>query len=159
MNYDWDGLAGAIRSERGRRRWSQADLADKSGLSISTVKNLEGQHDYKRPPIAPLQAVDRAFGWPVGTLEAKLDGAVDEVSESELESRYRRDEPTDGGLTVMIHDMVYEAFGAVAPGTTLAEFRRAEAIAIEVAARHGFGPPRRRKEADGGLAEDSEPEK
>jgi len=72
VTYDWDELAGAIRVERARRKWSQSELAKRSNVSQGTIKNLEGAHSYKKPPIGPLQAIDHAFEWPQGTLEGVL---------------------------------------------------------------------------------------
>jgi transcriptional regulator with XRE-family HTH domain len=74
VTYDWDGLAAAIRIERARRKWSQSGLAKLTDVSQGTIKNLEGAHSYKKPPVGPLQAIDRAFGWPTGTCEGILQG-------------------------------------------------------------------------------------
>jgi transcriptional regulator with XRE-family HTH domain len=58
--------------ERARRDWTQGELAERAELSITTLKNVEGGRSYQKPPVAALQAIDRAFEWPKGTLEGIL---------------------------------------------------------------------------------------
>lgn len=72
VTYDWAELARAIRIERASREWSQGDLAERIGVSQGTIKNLEGAHSYKKPPVEHLRAIDAAFGWVEGRLEGIL---------------------------------------------------------------------------------------
>jgi|SRR5579859_2738016 len=73
VTLNWDGLAGAIRVERARRKWSQSDLARRTKVSQGTIKNLEGAHSYKKAPVENLRAIDAAFEWAEGTLEGILE--------------------------------------------------------------------------------------
>lgn len=134
MAYNWDAVNAAIRSERARRKWSRDKLATEAGSSLGTIKNLEGDRDYKRIPVEALRGVDQAFGWAPGTLESKLRS---EAEGSELENRYRR-QPVEPGLSVQIvEDMMYEAFIAAAPDTPLSQIDKARRAAFEVLKRHG----------------------
>lgn len=142
MTYNWDVVNQAIRAERARRKWSQEHLADVSGVSLGTIKNLEGARQYQRPPIGALQDLDRAFNWPVGTLADKLRGEGAPGPDPD----YRVEEAgSDDDLVALVHSNVFEAIIAVAPDTTAERIREIEKIALEAAQRAGFGPPRRRQ--------------
>lgn len=65
-----DIIAANIRAERARRRWSQADLAEKLGLGTSTVSAIE--LGVRRVQVGDLPALCSAFGIGLGKL---LDGA------------------------------------------------------------------------------------
>lgn len=155
MAYDWNGLAEAIRVERARRKWSQADLGTRVGVTQGTIKNLESGKSYKRPPVQLLRGIDHAFEWPEGTLERKLSGETAETAEAEVETeadlatRYRREPAGPDQSADMIHSIVYKVVGTVAPGTSLAEFQALEAEALEIAARYGIVPARRDQDASG----------
>jgi len=140
---NWDVVNQAIRAERARRKWSQEHLATISGVSLGTVKNLEGARQYKRPPIGALQDLDRAFGWPVGSLEEKLrgEGSPGPDPDYRIETTNADGE---GDLVALVHSTVFEAIIAVAPDTTAERIREVEKIALDAAQRAGFGPPRRR---------------
>ena len=61
-------LGGKIRTQRIRRRWTQADLARITGLTRATIHNIEvGKHG---PSIQALKRLDAVFGSPVESLEA-----------------------------------------------------------------------------------------
>lgn len=57
-----------VRELRKERGWLQQDLADRAGVSMQTVSNLEtGRHV---PGMATLAKVARALGVPLGQLLA-----------------------------------------------------------------------------------------
>jgi transcriptional regulator with XRE-family HTH domain len=159
MAYNWDAVFEAIRVERARQKWSQAELAKRAGEGVSqgTVKNLEGARAYKRPPIGALQAIDRAFGWPVGTLEEKLGvvGAPTIIDELSPEDSYIAEPMSEDDLTVVLHHVVYDLMAHTAPETSLAELKELEARAIRVALSVGRKPPRRRTPSN--VDDDPEP--
>jgi transcriptional regulator with XRE-family HTH domain len=55
-----DVIAANVRAERARRRWSQQELADRSGLSRSTIADLE--IGTRRITADHLPVLCRAFG-------------------------------------------------------------------------------------------------
>lgn len=71
-----DVIAAAVRAERARRRWTQADLADRLGWGRSTVADLESG---RRSVFADdLPVLCRAFEIPFAEL---VRGAEADLSE------------------------------------------------------------------------------
>ena len=62
-------LGELVRSERGRRGWSQAQLAERAGFATSTIATIERGHQ-RRPRPRTLRDVARALGLALGLLEA-----------------------------------------------------------------------------------------
>lgn len=153
MTYNWLAVNEAIRSERAKLKWSRDKLASEAGVSLGTIKNLEGDRDYKRIPVEPLRAIDDAFGWPQGTLEAKLRSEDVAVN---LESRYRRETATEAGRPVaIVEDALYRVFMVGNPDTSLAEFDRARRRVFEVLQEAGIDIAERHDGASSGS--DDEP--
>lgn len=151
MANNWDAVIGAIRAERGRLRWSQEDLASRAGVSLGTIKNLEGQHAYKRTPVEPLRAVDAAFGWEQGTLERKLafgqepsDRRASEFEPGRQEGEWVRRKPSASDLVVALDHIVMDIVAYVAPNTTAAEIRELQERTRRTAEELGFDTRRRR---------------
>ena len=70
---DYERLAGAVRSRRLEMYLTREKLAAMSGLSCSTIKNLE----VCRPGGYNIQTrlrIERALGWTVGSFDALLRG-------------------------------------------------------------------------------------
>lgn len=66
-----DHIAANVRGERARRKWTQADLAERLGWSRSTVGDVESG---RRKVIADdLPALCRAFGMPLSELVRGTD--------------------------------------------------------------------------------------
>lgn len=155
MAYNWDAVNAAIRAGRAERKWSQEELAKRTDgvVSLGTVKNLEGGRDYKRIPVEALRAVDAAFDWPAGTLEAKLDPTAPAPN---LEARYQnRESVTDAGRTVStVEDALYNFFMAGAPDTTLADFDRVRRRVFEVLQEEGIAIAKRHDETSSGTDPD-----
>lgn len=66
-----DAIAANVRAERARRRWRQEDLADKTGLSRSTIGYLESGRVKVTADYIP--ALCRAFELPLSDLAAGAD--------------------------------------------------------------------------------------
>lgn len=58
-----DAVAAAVRAERARLRWTQADLAQRLGWSVSTLGELESGR--RRPAVDDLPLLCEAFGVPL----------------------------------------------------------------------------------------------
>ena len=65
-----DVIAGAVRAERARRRWSQAELAERTGMARSTIGDIEQGKRQVTANHLPLFC--RALGVPLSVL---IDGA------------------------------------------------------------------------------------
>ena len=61
-----------IRAARALLRWGQTDLADKSGVSLPTIKRLEGVRGIVSANRVTIQAIERAF----------IDGGIEFISEN-----------------------------------------------------------------------------
>jgi transcriptional regulator with XRE-family HTH domain len=70
---DMGALAGRVRSERRRRRWTQQELADAADVSLGTVSNFERRKS--DPQAAHLRAILRA-------LDIEAEGADWQVSQT-----------------------------------------------------------------------------
>ena len=145
---NWPELAEAIRVERARRKWSQAELGERVSVSQGTIKNLEGGRAYKRIPYDLLRDLDRTFDWPVGTLEQKLSPAASKTASNLRPGRPEGDWVRREGLTpdtiVALDHIVMDIVAYVAPGTTMAEVQKIQERTRETAERLGFDTRRRR---------------
>lgn len=57
-------LAAAVVQERAARRWTQKDLAEASGLGLTTVQRIEAADSPTQPSKRTLRELDRVFGRP-----------------------------------------------------------------------------------------------
>ncbi|MBS2962629.1 helix-turn-helix transcriptional regulator [Actinocrinis puniceicyclus] len=73
MAYDYERLARAIRDARSRLRLSQEALAERAGVYVSTVQNLEGRRTPKQWPTSA-GAIEAALGKPEGWARAVAEG-------------------------------------------------------------------------------------
>lgn len=73
MPYDWDRLARGIKDARGRLGITQKELARRSRVDISTIKNLEGRHTFGSWP-RTISSVESALGKPEGWARALAEG-------------------------------------------------------------------------------------
>lgn len=70
-----DALAKAILDRRKFLGMSQVDLVRVSGLSDTTVRGLErAQPTARAPRMTTSSRIERALGWPVGTISDILNG-------------------------------------------------------------------------------------
>lgn len=74
---DWTRLGRFIAAERRRQKLTVATLADLAALGARTIQSIEaGSRDNYRP--ATLMDLERALGWPDGTVAAVLGGGEPE---------------------------------------------------------------------------------
>lgn len=60
---DWQGLAGALTGRMKERGLTQRELAELSGVSVATIRQIQGAKRARRSPVT-LAALSRALGWP-----------------------------------------------------------------------------------------------
>lgn len=77
MGRDWKHLADTVEAAREAKNLTQVALAEKAGVSESTIQNIESGVERKRVP-ASLHKVERALGWAPGSGERVLEGAAPE---------------------------------------------------------------------------------
>jgi transcriptional regulator with XRE-family HTH domain len=68
-----DHVAAAVRAERARRKWTQVELAQRAGLSATTIGDLEQGKRAVR--VDDLPRLCRAFGLPLASLTQGADRA------------------------------------------------------------------------------------
>jgi len=61
-------LRAFLQAERGRRRWSLTDLADKSGIPLSTLSRYEGPAHKGKPSHENVLKLSRVFGMEPGDI-------------------------------------------------------------------------------------------
>lgn len=66
-----DVVAGAVRAERARRRWSQAELGERTGMARSTIGDIE--QGKRQVTVNHLPLLCRALGVPLTVLIAGAD--------------------------------------------------------------------------------------
>jgi len=77
---NWKHLADTIEAARETRNLTQVTLAEKAGVSESTIQNLESGKERTRVP-ASLHKVERALGWKPGSGERVLEGGTPDIEE------------------------------------------------------------------------------
>ena len=152
MNADWERLADAVRHRRDALGFTQVQLAELAGVTDTTIRNLEGGREFKRPP-ASLPAVEQALGWAPGSARAILAGVdptlVVEAARNDAAAPHEvedaPDSPEDVGM--IVRNTVIEVVGVLAPNTPLSEVQAIEARALEAVLRRGGRPRQRHREA------------
>lgn len=89
----WARLGDAIRRRRVALRLTQEDLADKAGVSVNTIRNLE---QGRRARELTLPRITDALGWVGGSYFLILDGGdplVEETPEEENDDALRLERP------------------------------------------------------------------
>ncbi|WP_425829347.1 helix-turn-helix transcriptional regulator [Streptomyces fractus] len=81
----WQRLSEMIRAHRGRKGWSQAELAQHAGISTKSALTAEsGKPPTRMPP--SLDRIARALGWADGSVNAILEGGDPLPSQAAAES-------------------------------------------------------------------------
>ncbi|MFJ5785403.1 helix-turn-helix domain-containing protein [Streptomyces hydrogenans] len=80
MGRDWQRLADTVEAAREAKNLTQVALAQKAGVSESTIQNIESGVERKRVPPS-LHKVERALGWKHGSGERVLEGGVPDLEE------------------------------------------------------------------------------
>lgn len=71
---DWDAVAGAINERMLRLRLTQRELSARSGVSLSTLRELQHGQAGRRRSNRTLASVAEALGWPADHLHRILRG-------------------------------------------------------------------------------------
>ena len=92
MSEDWAAVAAAINERMSGLGWRQRDLAERSGVSLATVREIQRHSIERRRSPRTLQSLSSALGWPAGHLAAVLDGRmqVEPASRDNVLSRLDR---------------------------------------------------------------------
>ena len=72
MSEDWAAVAVAINERLSGLGWRQRDLAERSGVSLATVREIQRHTVERRRSPRTLQSLSSALGWPPGHLTAVL---------------------------------------------------------------------------------------
>jgi transcriptional regulator with XRE-family HTH domain len=78
MARDWDAVAEAIRARMADLDMTQAELSQRAGVALMTVRELQNNLKPRRRSPRTLAAVSEALGWPADHLTAILGGAEPE---------------------------------------------------------------------------------
>jgi transcriptional regulator with XRE-family HTH domain len=82
VSEDWAAVAVAINERLSGLGWLQRDLADRSGVSLATVREIQRHSTERRRSPRTLESLSSALGWPPGHLTAVLHGeAVSEPAD------------------------------------------------------------------------------
>lgn len=82
MARDWDAVAAAIRARMSELDMTQAELAQRAGVALMTVRELQHNLQPRRRSPRTMSAVSEALGWPPEHLAAILGGADPEDPEA-----------------------------------------------------------------------------
>ena len=74
MAEDWRAVADAINTRMTELPLNQRDLADRSGVSVATIRELQYPNTPRRRSARTLGALSEALEWPEGYLRAVLHG-------------------------------------------------------------------------------------
>lgn len=86
MAHRWDRLAALVTEQRARLGYSIAQLSAMSGLSTSTLDNIEHDRKTSYDP-ATLAALERALRWRPGSVDRVLKGLEPQlVQDPELDA-------------------------------------------------------------------------
>lgn len=101
MARDWDAVAAAIRARMVDLDMTQAELSQRAGVALMTVRELQNNLKPRRRNPRTLAAVSEALGWPPEHLTAILGGADPE-------------DPDAGDLVLAELDEIKEQLTAIA---------------------------------------------
>lgn len=74
MSEDWAAVAVAISERLSGLGWRQRDLAERSGVSLATVREIHRHSVERRRSPRTLASLSSALGWPPTHLTAVLSG-------------------------------------------------------------------------------------
>jgi transcriptional regulator with XRE-family HTH domain len=79
-----DAIAATLRQEREARKWSLAELAERSGVSKAMISKVERKE--ASPTATVLGRLSGAFGLPLSVLIAAAEGASERLSAAEAQA-------------------------------------------------------------------------
>lgn len=97
MNQDWSAVAAALRERLDEQGMTMTELATRSGVSLTTVRELVHVLNTRRRQPRTLGSLSTALGWPaehLGTVlrgRAVVEPAADDVASVRRELRDLRD--------------------------------------------------------------------
>jgi transcriptional regulator with XRE-family HTH domain len=74
VSEDWAAVAVAINERLSGLGWRQRDLAERSGVSLATVREIQRHSVERRRSPRTLESLSSALGWSPGHLTAVLHG-------------------------------------------------------------------------------------
>ncbi len=74
MSEDWAAVAVAINERLSGLGWRQRELAERSGVSLATVREIQRHSVERRRSPRTLESLSSALGWPPGHLLSVLRG-------------------------------------------------------------------------------------
>jgi transcriptional regulator with XRE-family HTH domain len=74
MSGDWAAVSDAIRNRMAELDITQRELAERSGVSVATVRQLQNNYGPRRRARHTLEDISKGLQWPAGHLEYVLDG-------------------------------------------------------------------------------------
>lgn len=78
MGKDWEAVAAAINARLSELEMTQRELADKSGVSTATIRQLQNNYGPRRRSTRLLAALSETLRWPSGHLAAVLEGSAED---------------------------------------------------------------------------------
>lgn len=86
MEQDWPAVGAAIKNRLDERGMTMTDLANKSGVSLTTVRELAHVLNTRRRHPRTLGDLSTALGWPAEHLGTVLRGQNDPATDDELDA-------------------------------------------------------------------------
>lgn len=74
MSENWAAVAVAINERLSGLGWRQRELAERSGVSLATVREIQRHSVERRRSPRTLESLSSALGWPPGHLASVLSG-------------------------------------------------------------------------------------
>lgn len=75
MGKDWEAVAAAINARLSELDMTQRELAERSGVSTATLRQLQNNYGPRRRSPRLLAAISETLHWPAGHLAAVLEGS------------------------------------------------------------------------------------
>ncbi|TDC94023.1 XRE family transcriptional regulator [Saccharopolyspora aridisoli] len=89
MGKDWDAVATAINTRLAELDLTQRELAERSGVSTATLRQLQNNYEPRRRSPRLLAAISEALRWPSDHLAQVLEGESPE-EEADLRAEVAR---------------------------------------------------------------------
>ena len=89
MNQDWSAVSNAIKARLDEQGMTMTDLASRSGVSLTTVRELVHVLNTRRRQPRTLATLSEALGWPSDYLGAVVRGQAAHLEASGDDNVYR----------------------------------------------------------------------
>ncbi len=74
MGKDWEAVANAINTRLAELDMTQRELAERSGVSAATLRQIQNNYESRRRSPRLLAAISEGLRWPSGHLARVLEG-------------------------------------------------------------------------------------